>query len=124
MIIDPNSSYENLKDIPTWTQWAVILAGMWGAVMNFLSRKVLGESFKTRMTWFLVDSVASFGLTALAFLTLIGWGSNEVFAVGVSGFFGHMGTRGIHIAQLAVLEKFGAKQTFNHIKDETNESFK
>jgi hypothetical protein len=110
--------YNELKDIPPLTQIVVIILGVWGAIMNFTQRKLICNSIARRMGVFVIDIVASAGITMISFLSLTGYGFNEVLAVGVSGLFGHMGTRFISLAILVVLEKLGANKTYEYLKGE------
>lgn len=119
--MDNNVPYNELKDIPLFTQVAVIITGIWGAFLNFSKREKGDVSLKLKVWWFLQDAVTSAGVSMLTFFMLIGYGVNEILAVGVSGFTGHMGARFIFIMQLALLERIGAARTFKHLKEKDND---
>ena len=108
--------YSELKDIPQQTATILFLVAVWASIMHFINKKRWKGGLMTALGWMAHDFFVSNGVTILTFFILIGFGANEVLAIGLAGFAGHEGTRASSIIILAVLEKFGVKQTFSHFE--------
>lgn len=108
--------YNNFNDIDKIATIIALLAGMWGAVLNFIRRDVKSLNLKKKISMFLTDVFISMGLTMLAYIGLIGYGLNDMLAVAISGFVGHQGVRSYYLIELIILEKLGAKATFEEVK--------
>ena len=111
----PNSSF---SDINIVALSIAFLAGIWGAVLNFIKRDNFLMTFSKKIAMFVMDLFVNVGLTILTYLGAIGYGMNELLAVAIGGFIGHLGTRSIYLVELIIAEKIGANQTFKVILDE------
>lgn len=109
------NNFNDFKDLNMISILIVILAGVWGAAISFLKRENQHESIYKKIVFFFVDMFINIGLTLLTYIGLIGYGVNELLAVAISGFAGHLGTRSFYIGELIIAEKLGAKQTFAEI---------
>ena len=97
--------YNNFNDIPILTQVAVFIAGVWGAVINWIDRNRRGKTMLNRFGYFVLDVFATVGISVMVFLVLIGHGYNELFSVGCSSFMAHYGTRSFYIMEVILSEK-------------------
>ena len=104
--------YKNFNDIPPLTLLIVFLTGFWGALVNFIRREEINHNMSTKkkIFYFFVDLISSGGIACIVFLTLVGYGFNELFAVGVSGVFAHQGTKSIYLMELFIAEKLKSKK--------------
>ncbi len=110
--------YNSFNDIDMMSTFIAFLAGIWGAVLNFLKRDMKTYSVLKKISIFLMDMLVNIGLTMLAYLGLIGYGVNDLVAVAISGAIGHQGTRSYYLIELIITEKLGAKATFQEIKND------
>jgi len=111
--------YKNFNEIPTLTQIYVFLIGLWTTFINFFKREDIKQaSISKKIIAFITDLITSVGFTIITFLTLTGYGLNEVFSVGIAGFLGHQGARAAYLIELVILEKVGARKTYEkRVKD-------
>ena len=107
----------NFTDLDKVATSIALLAGIWGALLNFFRRDTKGHTLARKTFTFFADMFVNVGITMLVYLGLIGYGANELLAVGISGFFGHQGTRSFYLMELIIAEKVGAKNTFNELKE-------
>ena len=89
----------HIKDIDNIVSLAVIGAGLWGAFMNYFKRNTKGYSRLKKLSLFTFDTVSSSGIAIMVYLIIRGYGGNELLAVGLSGFFGHQGTRAFYVIE-------------------------
>ena len=110
--------YRNFNDIPFITQIAVLLTGIWGALMNFVKRTEINKnmSLRKKVMYFFIDLISSGGIAIIIFLGAIGYGFNELLAVFFSGIFAHQGTRAIYLIELFIAEKLNSKKLEEEIK--------
>jgi len=118
--------YKNLNDIPPLTGVIVFLMGLWGALVNFVHRSELDTniSITQKITYFCIDLLSSGGIACITFLTLVGYGFNELLAVGVSGVAAHQGTKTIYFLELFFIEKLKSgksKETIENKKEKCDE---
>ena len=106
----------NFNDLNATSTIIAFLAGIWGAMLNFLKRDTKKLSIVKKISFFFMDMSISMGFTLLAYLGLVGYGLNDLTAVAISGFIGHLGTRSTYLVELMIAEKLGAKDTFEEIK--------
>lgn len=107
--------YNNFNDINIFSTIIALIAGAWGAFLSFLKRDHKDRSFKSKFGFFIFDMIVNIGLTMLSYIGLIGYGINDLLAVAIAGFVGHLGTRSFYLAELIIAEKLGAKYTFKEI---------
>jgi len=110
----PNSFH----DMDTTASLIAFIAGLWGAMLNFLKRDNADHPIIKKILTFIFDMVVNIGITMLIYIGCIGYGFNDLLSVAVAGFLGHQGTRSFYIMELLIAEKLGAKQTFNSLKDD------
>jgi len=108
--------YNNFNDINILSTLIAFAAGAWGAILSFLKRDIKSFGILKNISFFFMDMFVNIGLTMLVYLGLIGYGINDLLAVAVSGFIGHQGTRSFYLIELIIVEKIGAKATFEEIK--------
>ena len=115
--------YRNFNDIPPLTSIIVFLMGLWGALVNFVHRNELNTNITTiqKITYFCIDLLSSGGIACITFLTLAGYGFNELLAVGVSGVAAHQGTRAIYLVELFLAEKLKSKKLEEDAKRNIND---
>ena len=106
----------SFNDLNTTSTLIAFTAGAWGAMLNFLKRDTKKISIVKKISFFMMDMFVSMGFTLLAYLGLVGYGLNDLTAVAMSGFIGHLGTRSTYLVELMIAEKLGAKATFEEIK--------
>ena len=106
----------NFTDIDLTASIIAFLAGIWGAVLNFVKRDTKLHSYSKKVMLFLFDMTINIGITMLIYIGCIGYGFNELISVAIAGFLGHQGTRSFYIMELIITEKLGAKATFNELK--------
>ncbi len=111
----------NFNDISATSTIIAFLAGAWGALLNFIKRDTKTMSITKKISFFLMDMAVSMGFTLLSYLGLVGYGLNDLVAVALSGFIGHLGTRSTYLIELLIAEKLGAKATFEEIKKQRGE---
>ena len=109
--------YKNLNEIPLITELIIMALGIVGAIVNFAKRKERVAKLSSRLYLFFVDMITSGGLAVIGFYGASGLGMNELTAIAVSGILAHQGTRAMYLIELVFLEKAGAKQTFNEVKE-------
>ena len=114
----PTNSF---NDLNTTSTVIAFIAGAWGAMLNFLKRDTKKFSILRKISFFFMDMSVSMGFTLLAYLGLVGYGLNDLTAVAISGFIGHLGTRSTYLVELMIAEKLGAKATFEEIKKAKND---
>ena len=110
--------HNNFSDMDSTASIIAFLAGLWGAILNFIKRDTKLHSLSRKTFTFLIDMTINIGITMLIYIGCIGYGFNDLLSVAVAGFLGHQGTRSFYIMELIVAEKLGAKQTFNSLKDD------
>jgi len=106
----------NFNDLNVISLIMAFFAGAWGAILNFLKRDIREIPIIKKISYFFFDMFVSMGFTLLAYLGLVGYGLNDLIAVAISGFLGHLGTRSSYLVELLIAEKLGAKSTFEEIK--------
>jgi len=111
-------AFKNFDDIPSMSSAIVLLFGIWAALMNYTNRDTSKKTVWQKILSFLKDLLTSSGIAMLVFLTLTGYGLNEVISAGISGFLAHGGTRAFYLAELIITEKVGAHKTREDIKKE------
>lgn len=109
--------YKNFDDIPKMSSAIIFLFGIWASVLNYANRDNSKKSIWGKILSFLQDLLTSSGIAMLVFLTLTGYGLNEVLSAGISGFLAHGGTRAFYLAELIITEKLGADKTREDIKN-------
>lgn len=108
----------NFTEINTTASIIAFIAGVWGALLNFIKRDTGDHSLTRKVVTFVFDMIANVGITMLIYIGCIGYGFNDLLSVAVAGFLGHQGVRSFYIMEMILVEKLGAKQTFNEIKDD------
>ena len=98
--------YSNFNEIPVLTQIVVFMAGVWGAVINWVDRKKRGKTVMHKVGFFAFDVFATVGISIMVFLTLSGYGFNELFSVGCASFMAHYGTRSFYLIEVILADKF------------------
>jgi len=98
--------YNNFNEIPILTQIVVFAAGVWGAVINWVDRKKRGKTVMHKAGFFAFDVFATVGISIMVFLTLSGYGFNELFSVGCASFMAHYGTRSFYLIEVIIADKF------------------
>jgi len=101
--------HRNLNDLDDFTNIVVLFAGIWGAFINYFSRKVDKYTLLKRVLLFSFDMISSSGIAIMIYLLVMGYYDNELIAVGLSGFFAHLGTRSFYIIEQIVTQKMGVK---------------
>ncbi len=110
--------HNSFSDMDLTSSVIAFLAGLWGAILNFIKRDTELHSISRKIFTFVVDMTVNIGITMLIYIGCIGYGFNDLLSVAVAGFLGHQGTRSFYIMELIIAEKLGAKQTFNSLKDD------
>lgn len=110
--------HQNFSDMNFTASLIAGLAGLWGAILNFIKRDNKTHSISRKTITFLIDMIVNIGITMLIYIGCVGYGFNDLLSVAVAGFLGHQGTRSFYIMELILAEKLGAKQTFNALKDD------
>ncbi len=100
---------KHLKDIDDITGYWVVALGMWGAIINFVSRKKEKVSRTKKVLLFFFDVISSGGIAIVAYLLIDGFYQNELLAVGAAGVMAHMGTRAFYILEQVISQKLGVK---------------
>ena len=108
----------NFSDMNSTASAIAFVAGMWGAILNFLKRDISKIGIVRKIGLFFMDTTVSMGITMLVYIGALGYGMNELVSVAVAGALGHQGTRAFYIMELILAEKSGAKQTYKALKDE------
>jgi len=108
--------HNSFQDMDSTASLIALIAGIWGAVLNFVKRDNAKHSVIKKISMFAMDMIINIGITMLIYVGCIGYGFNELLSVGVAGFLGHQGTRSFYIMELIIAEKVGAKSTFEEIK--------
>ena len=93
---------KHIKDIDSVVSYAVILSGLWGAFMNYFKRKTSGYTKLKKLSLFAFDLISSAGIAIMTYLIIRGYGANELLAVGLSGWFGHQGTRAFYTMETII----------------------
>ncbi len=106
----------NFNDIDHTASIIAIIAGMWGAILNFIKRDKSNHSLAKTFAYFVFDMIVNIGITMLIYIGCIGYGLNDLLSVAIAGFLGHQGTRSFYIMELILTEKLGAKATFEQLK--------
>ena len=96
--------FSNLDDIPSKTGLLVFLFGIIGAIINYKRRKE--ATLTKRVFMFLSDMISSVMLSIASFSVVIGFGGNELLAVGLAGFVAHQGTRAVYLIELGLSKKY------------------
>ena len=109
----PHSSFTDMDKFATIM---ALLAGTWGAILSFVRRDKNNMTLTKKILFFFADMFVNIGLTMLTYIGLIGYGFNDLLAVAISGFIGHQGVRSVYLVELIIVEKLGAKATFEEIK--------
>lgn len=110
--------HNSFSDMNLTASIIAFLAGLWGAILNFINRDTKLHSISRKIVTFLIDMTVNIGITMLIYIGCVGYGFNDLLSVAVAGFLGHQGTRSFYIMELIIAEKLGAKQTFNSLKDD------
>jgi len=110
--------HNNFNDISVTATMVAVISALWGAILNFAKRDVSKKSAFRKVLIFISDFMISSGFTMLTYLGLVGYGINDLMAVSLAGFVGHLGIRSSHLIELVIAEKVGAKKTFDYIKEE------
>ena len=97
--------YKNFNDIPVFTQVIVAIAGIWGAVINWVDRKRRGKTLFSKILFFSFDVFSTVGISIMVFLMLSGYGFNELFSVGCASFMAHYGTRSFYLIEVIIADK-------------------
>jgi len=106
------------NDMDSTASIIAFVAGIWGAILNFIKRDTHTHTVTRKMFTFIMDMLINVGITMLIYIGCIGYGLNELISVAIAGFLGHQGTRSIYIVELIIAEKLGAKNTFEELKKE------
>lgn len=110
--------HNSFNDVDVTASIIAFLAGVWGAVLNFIKRDNADHSIKKKIFTFAFDFVVNIGITMLIYVGCVGYGLNDLLSVAIAGFLGHHGVRSFYIMDLIIAEKIGAKETFKQISDE------
>jgi len=110
--------HDNFNDISFTATMVAVASALWGTIINFSKRDVSSKTALRKILIFVSDFMISSGFTMLTYLGLCGYGVNDLLAVSLAGFVGHLGIRSSHLVELVIAEKVGAKDTFNYIKEE------
>lgn len=110
--------HQSFNDMNTSASIIAFIAGIWGAILNFIKRDNSAHSKLKKSITFFIDMIVNIGITMLIYIGCVGYGFNDLLSVAVAGFLGHQGTRSFYIMELILAEKLGAKQTFNTLKDD------
>ena len=110
--------HNNFNDMNYTASLLALVAGVWGAVLNFIKRDNRTHSVLRKISTFIMDMVVNIGITMLIYIGCVGYGFNDLLSVAVAGFLGHQGTRSFYIMELIISEKLGAKATFEQLKKE------
>jgi len=108
--------HNSFQDMDLTASTIAFIAGIWGAVLNFIKRDTTRHSVVRKILTFIMDMLINVGITMLIYIGCVGYGFNELLSVAVAGFLGHQGTRSFYIMELIIAEKVGAKSTFEEIK--------
>ncbi|WP_456390571.1 hypothetical protein [Hydrogenimonas sp.] len=109
---------EKITDISGASTAIAAAFGMWGAFVNFLTRKRSGVRAGRLFGMFVADSIINAGLSITIFLGCMGYGLNELLSVSIASLLGHQGTRAFYLAELIIIEKSGATKTFDIVTKE------
>ncbi len=108
----------NFSDMDHTASVIAIMAGMWGAILNFVKRDKREHSLTKTVLYFIFDMIVNIGITMLIYIGCIGYGLNDLLSVAIAGFLGHQGTRSFYIMELILTEKIGAKRTFEKLSED------
>jgi len=109
--------YNNLSDIPILTAISVVTIGLLGAWSNYLRRDLKRLSLIQKIYVFIMDTLTASTIAIITFLVCSGYGFNEVLSVGIAGAVAHQGIRAVYILELLLLEKIGAENTYQELKE-------
>ena len=112
---------KHLSDVNTLATIIALMAGTWGAILNYSQRDTKEHSILKKISMFFMDMIINVGITMLVYLGLIGYGIGDLVAVAISGFVGHQGTRSFYLIELIIAEKLGAKKTYEILQAEREE---
>ena len=107
----------NFSDINATASIIAFMAGVWGAVLNFIKRDTKNHTGLKIISFFIMDITVNVGITMLVYIGAVGYGLNDLLSVAIAGALGHQGTRGMHIMELIIIEKLGAKETYEAVKE-------
>jgi hypothetical protein len=106
----------NFSDMNSTASAIAFVAGMWGAILNFLKRDISKIGIVRKIGLFFMDTTVSMGITMLVYIGALGYGMNELVSVAIAGALGHQGTRAFYIMELILAEKLGAKHNIQSFK--------
>ena len=112
---------KHMSDVNTLATIIALMAGTWGAILNYSQRDTKEHSILKKISMFFMDMIINVGITMLVYLGLIGYGIGDLVAVAISGFVGHQGTRSFYLIELIIAEKLGAKKTYEILQAEREE---
>ena len=101
--------HKDIKDLNDITNIIVLIAGIWGAMMNYFKRDKSRYNIFRRLGLFMFDMISSAGIAIMVYVLVMGYYDNELIAVGMAGFFAHLGTRSFYILEQIVSQKLGVK---------------
>ena len=110
--------YNTIQDVPKLTYLVVLVLSLWGSILSFIqrSRDGLKRTLTQKLIMFLTDLISTMGLSIVTFCGAVGFGLNELLAVGISGFVAHQGTRAIYLIELLIADKLGSKLLQEELK--------
>lgn len=108
---------KHIRDIDDVVSYAVIISGLWGAFMNYFKRQTSGYTKLKKLSLFTFDLVSSAGIAIMTYLIIRGYGANELLSVGLSGWFGHQGTRAFYTIE-TIITKILEQKLNVKIKDD------
>ena len=112
---------KHINDVNTLATFIALMAGTWGAILNYSQRDTNEHSIIKKISMLFMDMIINVGITMLVYLGLIGYGIGDLVAVAISGFVGHQGTRSFYLIELIIAEKLGAKKTYEILQAEREE---
>ncbi len=96
--------FSNLDDVPSKTGLLVFIFGIVGAIINYKRRQE--ATLTKRVLMFISDMISSVMLSIASFSAVVGFGGNELLAVGLAGFVAHQGTRAVYLIELGVSRRY------------------
>jgi len=110
--------YKNFKDVDKYTLIFVLVISFLSGLITFLKRKKDQYGIKRLIIVLLIDTLSSLLIGTIVYIGLLGYGTNNFLAAGISGMLAHQGTRAVFLIELAIAEKIGSQSAKDEIKKE------
>jgi hypothetical protein len=104
--------YETIKDIPYITGIFIVFLSFLSTIIRFSKNynKYEDKTIWQKFLIFMIEFITSFTIAIITFFSLVGWGFNETFSVGLAGFAATQGTNIMLLGYKIIVYKLFGKQ--------------